>query len=218
MSPIELKAQKRNVTGKKVNDLRKQSITPAHLFGPKIESEAIQVDTPSLKRVLVEAGHTKLINLQVGREKNPRTVMVREVQIDAIKGNLLHVDLYQVQLTETIRVNVPVILVGEAAAAKAKGNSLVQELNELTVQALPANIPSLVEVDITPLVSADDLIRVKDIKPGKDFTIVNEPGVVVARIATEVAEAPIGRPKAEEAAATAEETESEEKEQPAEKS
>lgn len=218
MSPIELKAQKRNVTGKKVNDLRKQSITPAHLFGPKIESEAIQIDTSSLKRVLVEAGHTKLINLQVGREKNPRTVMVREVQIDAIKGNLLHVDLYQVQLTETIRVNVPVILVGEAAAAKAKGNSLVQELNELTVQALPANIPSLVEVDITPLVSADDLIRVKDIKPGKDFTIVNEPGVVVARIATEVAEAPIGRPKAEEAAATAEETESEEKEQPAEKS
>ena len=76
-----------------------------------------------------------------------------------------------------------------------KGNSLVQELNELTVWCLPANIPSMVEVDITPLVTADQLIRVKDLPAIKDVNIINEPGVVVARIAVEVIEV-VEKPKA----------------------
>ena len=119
------------------------------------------------------------------------------------QGRLLHVDFYQVNLTETIRVNVPIILIGESAAAKMKGNSLVQELNELTVQCLPTNIPSKVEVDVTPLVTADQLIRIKDLPPIKDVTIVNDPGVVVARIAVEVIEV-VEKPKAAEEGAAAE--------------
>ena len=122
--------------------------------------------------------------------------------MDNFKGGLLHVDFYQVNLTETIRVNVPIILIGESAAAKMKGNSLVQELNELTVQCLPANIPSKVEVDVTPLVTADQLIRVKDMPPIKDVTIVNDQGVVVARIAVEVIEV-VEKPKAAEEGAEA---------------
>jgi large subunit ribosomal protein L25 len=126
--------------------------------------------------------------------------MIREVQIDNFKGGVLHVDFYQVNLAEVIRVNVPITLSGESAAAKMKGNSLVQELNELTVQCLPANIPSVVEVDVTPLVTADQLVRVKDLPAIKDVTIVNDPGVVVARIAVEVVEV-VEKPKAEEAEA-----------------
>lgn len=206
MSTLELKAAHRHVTGKKVQELRRKEITPVHLFGPNIESESIQCETLALKRILVEAGHTKLVSLHVGREKNPRTVMIREVQIDSFSRELLHVDFYQVQMTENIRVNVPIVLIGESAAAKAKGNTLVQELNELAVLALPANIPSSVEVDISPLVTATDLVRVRDIQVAKDVTIINDPGVVIARIAVEVAEAVVEKPKAaEEAGAETEE-------------
>ncbi|MCX6003058.1 MAG: 50S ribosomal protein L25 [Chloroflexi bacterium] len=219
MATLELKVTKRHIEGKKVKGLRNMGVTPAHLFGPNVESLAIQCDTSSLRNILAEAGHTRLVNLKLGHEKNPRTVMVREVQIDSFRGNLLHVDFYQVQLTEDIKVNVPIILIGESAAAKMKGNSLVQELNELTVQCLPTNIPNTIEVDVSPLVTPDQLIRVKDILAIKDVTIVNDPGVVVARIAIEVIEVVEQPPVAEEGAeAAAEEgapVEGESKEAPA---
>jgi large subunit ribosomal protein L25 len=202
MATFELKATKRHIEGKKVKQLRQQGVTPAHLFGPGVESLAIQCETPALNNVLVDAGHTQLVSLKLGHEHTPRTVMIREVQLDNFKGGILHVDFYQVKLTENIRVNVPITLKGESAAAKMKGNSLVQELNELTVLCLPANIPSAIEVDISPLVTADQMIRVKDLPAIKDVNIVNEPGVVVARIAVEVVEV-VEKPKAAEEGAEA---------------
>ena len=218
MATLELKATKRHIAGKKVQALRRQGVTPAHLFGPGVESLAIQCDTPALRNILVDAGHTQLVSLKLGHEHHPRTVMIREVQIDNFKGGVLHVDFYQVNLAEVIRVNVPIFLIGESAAAKMKGNSLVQELNDLTVQCLPANIPSKIEVDVTPLVTADQLIRVKDLPAITDVTIINEPGVVVARIAVEVIEVEQPKAVAEEAEVTeegAEAAEGENKEAPA---
>ena len=218
MATFELKATKRHIEGKKVQGLRRQGITPAHLFGPDVESLAIQCDTPALRNILVDAGHTQLVSLKLGHEHHPRTVMIREVQIDNFKGGVLHVDFYQVNLAEVIRVNVPIFLIGESAAAKMKGNSLVQELNDLTVQCLPGNIPSRIEVDVTPLLTADQLIRVKDLPAITDVTIINEPGVVVARIAVEVIEVEQPKAVAEEAEVTeegAEAAEGENKEAPA---
>ena len=197
MSTLELKATKRHVEGKKVQELRRNGVTPAHLFGPGVASESIQVDTPALRNILAEAGHTKLVSLHIGHEKNPHTVMVREVQIDSFKGTLMHVDFYQVSLTENIKVEVPIFLVGESLAAKGKGNSLVQELNTLTVQCLPTNIPSRIEVDITSLDTPEKLVRVRDIPAIKDVTIINDGGVVVSRIAVEKAEVVEEKPKAE---------------------
>jgi large subunit ribosomal protein L25 len=219
MATLELKAARRHIEGKKVKALRREGVTPAHLFGPKEESQAIQLDTPSLKRALGEAGHTGLIHLQLGHEKNPRTVMVREVQIDTFKDELLHVDFYQVKMTENIKVDVPLVLVGESAAAKAKGNTLVQELNQLTIQCLPANIPSSITVDISPLVTPDQMVRVRDLQVGKDIQVLNDPGVVVARIAVELVEREPEKPKAEEEAAEvpAEGEEAEARKEPTEK-
>jgi large subunit ribosomal protein L25 len=130
--------------------------------------------------------------------------MVRDVLIDSLNGDLLHVDFYQVQLTENIKVNVPIVFVGESAAAKAKGNTLVQELIELTIQAIPANLPSAIAVDISVLVTPDQMVRVKDIQVQKDVTILNDPNVVVARIAIEVVEKAPEKPTAEVEEAPAE--------------
>ncbi len=197
MTTFELKCTRRHVAGKKVSQLRRKGITPAHLFGPGITSETIQCETPALKRILGEAGRTKLVTLHVGQEKNPRTVMIREVQINSFKGEVLHVDFYQVNLTENIKVEIPIFFIGESAAAKAKGNTLVQELNELSIQCLPEKIPGNVQVDISPIVTADQMIRVKDIQVSGDVTVLNDPDVVVARIAVEQIEKPVEKPKAE---------------------
>ena len=76
----ELKATRREVTGKKVNSLRRQGITPVHVYGPDVKPETLQCETNLLKRLLGEAGRTSLIDLRVTGEKASKRVLVREVQ------------------------------------------------------------------------------------------------------------------------------------------
>jgi len=182
MDQIELKVTDREILGKKVRFLRRQGVTPVHLFGPGIESVPLQCETANLKRVLAEAGQTALVNLKVNNEKRPRTVMVREVQTAPLKGELLHVDFYQVKMTEAVKVDVPIILMGEAPAAKSKENTLVQELNSLTVQCLPAKMPNSIELDITSLTESEQAIRVKDIELDEEVTVLNDPELVMVKI------------------------------------
>jgi len=183
MDKIELKVAKREILGKKVKHLRRQGITPVHVFGHGIESLALQCDTKELERVLSQAGQTRLINLKLAKEKKPRTVVVREFDRDWRKGRqLVHADFYQVKMEEKIRLEVPVVLLGEAPALKSKTNMLDHELGTFTVECLPAKIPSSIEVDISSLTELDQTIRVKDITMDKDITVLSNPDLVVAKI------------------------------------
>ena len=182
MDKIELKVANREILGKKVKHLRRQGITPVHVFGHGIESLALQCDTKELERVLGQAGQTRLINLKLAKEKKPRTVVVREFDRDWRRGELVHVDFYQVRMEEKIRLEIPVVLIGEAPALKAKTNMLDHALGTLTVECLPAKIPGSIEVDISSLTELDQAIRVKDITLDKDITVLNNPDLVVAKI------------------------------------
>jgi large subunit ribosomal protein L25 len=182
MDKIELKVANREILGKKVKHLRRQGITPVHVFGHGIESLALQCDTRELERVLSQAGQTRLVNLKLGKEKKARTVVVREFDRDWRKGQLVHVDFYQVKMEEKIRLEVPVVLLGEAPALKSKTNMLDHELGTFTVECLPAKIPDSIEVDISSLSELDQAVRVKDITLDKDITVLNNPDLVVAKI------------------------------------
>jgi len=179
---IELEVTNREILGKKVRHLRRQGITPVHLFGHGIESLALQCDADELERVLAQAGHTGLIGLKLDKEKKPRPVVIREFDRDWRKGKLLHVNFYQVKMEEKIRLEVPVVLVGEAPALKSKDNMLEHELEALTVECLPAKIPASVEVDISSFTGPGQAIRVKDIALDKDITVLNDPELVVVKI------------------------------------
>lgn len=182
MDKIELKVANREILGKRVKHLRRQGITPVHVFGHGIESLALQCDTKELERVLSQAGQTRLIDLKLAKEKKPRTVVVREFDRDWRRGELVHVDLYQVKMEEKIRLEIPVVLIGEAPALKAKTNMLDHELGTLTIECLPAKIPGSIEVDINCLAELNQAIRVKDITLDKDITVLNSPDLVVAKI------------------------------------
>lgn len=182
MDQIELKVTMRDVLGKKVRFLRRQGITPVHLYGRGIESAALQCDTSQLQDVLAEAGQTRLINLKLEGERRPRTVVIREVQKGIRPGELYHVDFYQVQMAEIMKVDVPIILVGESPALKSKENMLSHDLNVLNIQCLPANIPTSIEIDLASLTEPDQAIRVKDIELDEEITVLNDPELVVARI------------------------------------
>ena len=182
MDKIALKVANREILGKKVKHLRRQGITPVHLFGHGIESLALQCNNVELERVLAQAGQTGLISLKLGREKEPRNVVVREFVRDWRRGQLLHVDFYQVKMEEKIKLEVPVLLVGEAPALKSKDNMLEHELEALTVECLPSKIPGNLEVDISSFTEPGQAIRVKDIVIDKDVTILNDPELVVVKI------------------------------------
>src|SRR4030043_2339000 len=182
MDKIELKVANREILGKQVKHLRRQGITPVHVFGHGIESLALQCDTKELERVLSQAGQTRLVDLKLAREKKPRTVVVREFDRDWRRGELVHVDFYQVRMEEKIRLEIPVVLIGEAPALKSKTNMLDHALGTLTVECLPAKIPGSTEVDISYLAELDQAIRVKDIPLDKDVTVLNNLDLVVAKI------------------------------------
>ena len=183
MDQIELEVNHRETLGKKVRFLRRQGITPVHLFGHGIESVSLQCDTAQLRQVLAEAGHTRLINLQLANEKKPRTAVVREIQPGVRPGELLHVDFYQVKMEVAVKVEVPVVLIGEAPVLESKDNTVVQELDTLSVECLPAKIPESISIDLAPLTEPDQSIRVKDIELDNEITILNDPEVVLVRSA-----------------------------------
>jgi large subunit ribosomal protein L25 len=184
MDRIELEVINREIIGKKVKHLRRKGITPVHLFGHGVQSLALQCDTDKIERVLAQAGLTGLINLKLDEEKEPRTVVIREFDRDWRKGQLLHVDFYQVKMTEEIKLEVPVVLVGEAPALKSKDNMLEHELDTLTIECLPAKIPTGIEVDISSLNEPEQAIRVKDIDIDKDIAVFNDQELVVVKISS----------------------------------
>lgn len=185
MEELKLNAARRDVFGKRNRFLRRQGITPAHLFGHSLESQALQCDTAELKKVVAHAGETRLINLKIEGERQPKSVFVREIQRDAFGKQLLHVDFYQVRMEEKMEVDVPIVLVGEAPAMKGKGRMLSHGITELSIECLPAKVPPQIEVDISILEELEQGIHVKDIILDPDITVHADPEQLIVKV-TEV--------------------------------
>jgi large subunit ribosomal protein L25 len=183
MDNIELVAHKRDLLGKKVRFLRRKGVTPVNLYGHGIESSALQIETPALKKALAQAGKTRLVHLKIGSAKRPHMAIVREIQRDPVKGELLHVNFYQVRMDEKLKIAVPLVLTGKAPAVKEFGGILVQELSSIEVECLPANMPHSIEADLSGLVELDQALHVKDLRVGENVVIITDPGKVVAKIA-----------------------------------
>ena len=218
MEGLTLEANKREILGKKTRFLRRQGITPAHLFGHGLESLSLQCDTPKLQRTIAQAGMTRLIALDIEGDKQPRSVFIREIQREPCSGELVHVDFYQVRRTEKIKVDVPIILVGEAPAMKEKGRTLTHSLTSLSVECLPDKLPPHIEVDLSPLEEVEQAIFVRDITLSPDVTVFTDLDQMVVKVSearVEVEEV-VEEVVAEEAVAEEAKEAEEKPEQPAE--
>ncbi|KKP46524.1 MAG: 50S ribosomal protein L25 [Candidatus Woesebacteria bacterium GW2011_GWA1_33_30] len=173
---FSLKATKREVFGRKVKRFRKEGLAPANIFGKKIKSEAIFVNKKEFTDVFAKAGETQIIHL------NDKPVLVSGLQIDPVTSDYLHVDFRRVDLTEKITAKVPVEIVGESPAEKQKMGTVVQQLSEIEVEALPADLPEKIEIDATTLIEVDQTIYVKDLKIDKKVTIKTDLESIVAKV------------------------------------
>jgi len=182
MDKLTLQSNKREVLGKKTRFLRRQGITPTHLFGHSIESLSLQCDTDKLQQIIAHAGTTRLITVKVEGEKHSRIVFIREIQKNAITGQLVHVDLYQVRKSEKIKAEIPIVLVGEAPAMHLKGRMLIHSLTSLSVECLPDKLPPHIEVDLAPLEEIEQSIHIRDITLSSDITLFTDPDQMVVKV------------------------------------
>jgi large subunit ribosomal protein L25 len=184
MASSELPVAPRTVLGKDVRKLRRAGQTPANVYGHKIESTAVQADTATLLRLFKGASRNQIINLQVEGESAPRTVVVRDVARDPVTHSVLHVDFFQVSMTEKMTASVQVVLTGTSDAVETYQGILLQMLESIEVEALPADIPTQFTVDVTVLTQLEQSIHVRDLHIDETRVTVNtDPDVVVARVA-----------------------------------
>lgn len=189
-----LKAQTRTITGRKVKQLRAGGLIPANVFGKKINSISVQIGASDFNKIYAEVGESTLVYLEVAEEKDARPVLVREVAYHPVSGSVLHVDFNQVNLKEKVTAPVQIELVGESPAETERLGILVQQLDEIEVEALPTDMPEKLEVSVAGLTAVNDAILVKDLKVGEEVTIKSDPEAIVAKIEAlakeEVVEAP----------------------------
>jgi len=208
MKQIELRASKRQVLGKRVRALRRTGVVPAHLFGRDVESVPLQVEAAALQKILGGASTSRLVSLVVEGDSEPRNVLVKEVQRDCMGDQIVHVDFYQVKMTDKIKVEIPVFVVGESPAVKGKLGVLMQAMRFLPIECLPAEIPQSVQVDVSGLVKLDDGIYIRDLKLKDGINVLADVDELIVKVsAIKVVKEEVVKPveaAVEEAAAPAE--------------
>jgi large subunit ribosomal protein L25 len=175
-----LKVEIREVTGKKVKQLRQKDMIPAVMYGNKIESQNLLVNYLDFKRVYDKAGESSLIELETkGKKVN---VLVHDIQLDPLSGKFSHVDFFQVNMKEEVETEIPLEFVGESPAVKELGGVLVKSLDEITVKCLPADLPEKYEIDVSKLATFDDVIAVKDLKVSDKVEILTDSETIIALV------------------------------------
>jgi len=163
-----LKVEKRELTGRKVKNLRKDGFLPASVYGREIDSLSLKADLHEAKDIFDQVGETSLIDLNVKGEKKKRPVLLKNPQYDPITDNLLHLDFHQVDLSQEVTAEVPVELAGKSPAAESGEGVLVQLVSELEVKALPTELPEKFVVDVSGLEKVDDTVTIGDLEKYSD--------------------------------------------------
>lgn len=181
MQPLILKVEKRQGE-QKAKLLRQAGKVPAILYGHKIKNILLNVDRKDLQTVFNKAHESTIFSLRISEEEKPRNVIIKEVQQDPSSGDFLHVDFYQVKMTERITAEVPLEFRGEAPVVKDLGGILVKSMDNLKVSCLPAHLPPKIDVNLDGLKTFEDIIYVKDLDVPQEIELLVAPEDVVASV------------------------------------
>jgi large subunit ribosomal protein L25 len=182
---LELSATVRSETGRHVHAVRRRGDVPAVLYGHNVEPQALSIEARSLKRVWHQAGHSHLVDLALAGAR-VRKVLIRELQVSPRTTELIHVDLFAVNLREKLTVEIPLIPIGESpAVSEFKLGVLQQIITSVNVECLPGDIPALLNVDISGLVEVDQGIRLGEVPLPERVTLATgvDPDELVLKVA-----------------------------------
>lgn len=211
---MQLKAIKRQTTGKASRRLRHAGRLPAVLYGQRAAAASLELDTHEFERVFARSGRTQLIDLVVEGGR-PQKVLVKDVQVSPRYNTLLHVDFHQVSLSERLQVEVPVHVTGEAEPVRGGEADVLQVLHTIRVECIPTRIPEVIEIDVSGLPEVDAAIRIADLQLPEGVSAVGDPDDVIVKLAARrvaVEEEAAAPAEGEEEAARGEEAASESEE------
>lgn len=200
MKKFQLKAQKRQITGKKVKNLRRQQILPGNIFGKKIKSESIQIPILEFAKIYQVAHETSIVELDIDGQKQP--ALIQNVQTHPVTGDFIHVDFFQVDMKEKVKTKIPVDFVGSAPAVEQKLGLILKLTDEVEIEALPADLPEKLTLDLTVLRAVGDVLKAGDIKLPEGVALLTKPESEIAKIG-ELLTKEAEKQKAEEEAAKA---------------
>lgn len=183
--------QPRSVLGKRVATLRREGLLPANIYGRAQDSMAVQLSYVDARNLLNAHGLNTLINIQVEGEAQVRPVVIRDVELEPVGRKILHLDMFQVDLSRIIKATVPVVLTGESPAVTKFGGVLIHALDHIEVEGLPHNIPEHIEVSVSGMLAIGDHIQVKDLRvpPGLKFHAEPDQGVAAVQVSRAAAPA-----------------------------
>jgi len=166
--------------GEKAEVSRKQGKVPAVLYGPGVKNLSLEVDAKDFDKVLKEAGESSLIGLTVDSKKY--SVLVHDMERDSLSQNIIHIDFYQPKLDVEIEAGIPLVFEGESLAVKDLGGTLVKNIHELEVKALPQNLPHEIRVSLDKLKTFEDNITVGDLSLPENVKAVKAPDEIIVSV------------------------------------
>ena len=183
---ISLNAKNRDERGKNASRrLRAAGLVPVTVYGGGLDSTSATVTKREFASIIRNHGRNTIFTLDVEGTTTP--VKIADVQIDPIKGFLVHADLMRISMTEKSKFEIPIKIVGESEGVKLNGGIMDIPTHSIDVRCLPGDLPSVVEVDVTPLGLGDHL-SVKDLNLGDKIEILTDPETVIVNIVAPRAE------------------------------
>ncbi len=181
MDKIQLESKARDIQTDVVSKLRKEGFIPAELYGHNVPNIHLAISQNVFEKVFRKAGESTIIEL-LDPSGKVHNVLIQDVQKHYLTSEPIHVDFYEVKMTEKLTATVELEFVGEAKAVRELGGTLLKVLTQVDVQCLPADLPSVIEVDIASLNNFDDVIAIKDLKVSDKVEVLGEPEEVVAKV------------------------------------
>jgi large subunit ribosomal protein L25 len=198
---LELSADARDVFGKHVKRLRREGIIPANIYGHGA-SRAIQAPARALERLLAQGGRTGVVAITFdGRSE---TALLKSLQRDPRTGQILHAEFQAVSMEEEVTSIVPVRFVGESSAVTKLGGVMTHPRTELRVSARAADLPDVIEVDVSAITELHGAVHVADLPPSSGYTILDPPEEVLANVLPQAREVEVEEAAEAEAEAPAE--------------
>jgi large subunit ribosomal protein L25 len=179
---VSLTAERRAVLGKHVKQLRRQGWIPGVMYGHGFEAIPLQFENRGLTKLLSHVSGSQLISIQVADQKEPEMALVRDVQRDPIRGDVLHVDFYRVQMTERLTAEIPLAIVGESPIVHRKEGILLQGISAVEVECLPGDLVDEIAVDLSDLEEIGQGVYVRDLAIPSGIDVLTDKDEMIVRV------------------------------------
>lgn len=181
MEKITINAEKREIVGSQVKQLRNIGKLPVVLYGRGFETLNLTLDKKEFEKIFKTAGGSTIVNLAVAGGEN-YNILIHEPQRNPVSDEIIHVDLYKVDMKQELQTEIPLEFVGVSPAVADLEGNLITNKDALEVKCLPDKLVSQLDVDISVLKTFEDTIKVSDVKVPEGIEVMNDPEEIIAQV------------------------------------